>query len=756
MRNWPTQQGGCWFVVTEPHAQARHPIHILSTKLYQLPARGRRWHVAVQVRRRGGTVPDLCPHLSAPRADAPHLVAAYWKLWPIQIRPQPIMVRCKRPEGICHSIAEAKITLQPANQQDVSRLQILESTRFRADRLLRLRHSLLFVILGWAGVAFLFQKVSNAATNSSHAVYDPFHILGIAASATEKEIKKHYKRLSVKFHPDKIRLTGNQTKESVESHYIELTKAYKALTDETIRKNFELYGHPDGRQEMSMGIALPTWVVESQNNIWVLGAYGVVFGILMPYLVARWWYGSRGKTKDGLYVGTAQTFFRHLREDTNAPRLLALLAVCEEFEDKKLEKRGKDANETALQELESEVRAKLKPFGPDWQLIDEFRSQSIRKTLILLYAHLFRLDSKSAQLTKERYLAAAQAEHLLNGMLQISLAHNWLDTTNLIMSTIQCFVQAVPPCEDERVAELLQLGGMTSSTARDLLAKGGATAGAGIQGFYKLPDKQRRELIDIKHVGEKQYDHMVKVAGDWPRLELLDAYFKVIGEKLVTTGAIVQFVVKVRTLPPKKDDTLLVKGVRPGKLEDPAKVSSVRSGAEDDDSADSTAEQIARANDAGKQSVGVARAPHFVEERKPQWWVLIGDQKQNRVIVQPTKFTDVGPDKTRTYTVQFQAPPSAGLYTFEAQVRSDSYLGADAVKHVALQVEDPSVLEDGDVEDDISEPDEDTLAGQMAMMRGQRVKPSPVHGEDAEDDGESGTEGEDEDEDPSDSDTDEE
>lgn len=56
------------------------------------------------------------------------------------------------------------------------------------------------------------------------------------------------------------------------------------MTDETVRKNFELYGHPDGRQEMSMGIALPTWVVESQNNIWVLGAYGLVFGLGLPYI----------------------------------------------------------------------------------------------------------------------------------------------------------------------------------------------------------------------------------------------------------------------------------------------------------------------------------------------------------------------------------------------------------------------------------------------------------------------------------------
>lgn len=57
---------------------------------------------------------------------------------------------------------------------------------------------LLLVLLGWAAVAYLVQRIANTAANSSHTIYDPFSILGIAASATEKEIKKHYKRLSVK------------------------------------------------------------------------------------------------------------------------------------------------------------------------------------------------------------------------------------------------------------------------------------------------------------------------------------------------------------------------------------------------------------------------------------------------------------------------------------------------------------------------------------------------------------------------------
>ena len=576
----------------------------------------------------------------------------------------------------------------------------------------------------------------NAAANSSHAVYDPFQILGISASATEKEIKKHYKRLSVKFHPDKLVLGPNQTKEQAEGHYIELTKAYKSLTDETIRKNFELYGHPDGKQEMSMGIALPRWVIESQNNIYVLGMYGIIFGIGLPFLVARWWYGSRSKTKDGIINSTAQTFFQHLRDDTPEGRIIALLAISQEFTDSKLDKTGKDKHEAALAKLEHDVRARMAQIEPEFNLIKTFRSPSIRKALILLYAHVLRIETSNARLTRAKYEYAYKAVQLLNGMLSISLAHNWLAETTAIMNLIQRFVQAVPFHKDPAV-ELIQLPGMTHELASKLV-KANSLAGLGIQGLWKVPKDERRKLITDAGVSDKDYDFMNKAMSEWPRIELVDAFFKVSGEKLVTTGAIVQFIVKLRLLPPRKDGSLLRNGTRlDAKRID--EESSVRPGSEEDDDVKLDAligRKDASADKEGKQTSGFVRAPYFLEERKPSWWVMIGDQKLDRVIVQPTKVTDIGPDKVRTFSVQFQAPPQAGLYTFQAIVKSDSYLGSDASRAVKLKVDDPSALEEEDVEDEISDPEEDTLAGQMAVMRGQKVKPAQAESSSDEEDSE--------------------
>ncbi|CAE6348669.1 unnamed protein product, partial [Rhizoctonia solani] len=128
-----------------------------------------------------------------------------------------------------------------------------------------------------------------------------------------------------------------------------------------------------------------------------------------------------------------------------------------------------------------------------------------------------------------------------------------------------------------------------------------------------------------------------------------------------------------------------------------------------------------------------AHAPHWPENRKPSWWVMICNQPGDKVIFGPQKFTDV-PEassvasgvgaKGRLYKLQFQSPPQVGTYAFRAVFVSDTFVGDDLAMDLSLTVEDVSALttEEAGAEDEISEPDEDTLAGQMAAMRGGAVK----------------------------------
>ena len=64
-----------------------------------------------------------------------------------------------------------------------------------------------------------------------------------------------------------------------------------------------------------------------------------------------------------------------------------------------------------------------------------------------------------------------------------------------------------------------------------------------------------------------------------------------------------------------------------------------------------------------------------------------------------------------------------------------------------LTVSEP-IVPRPDEEDEISDPEEDTIAGQMALMRGERVKPSNVvYEDDDDDDDDEGDDGDEEEDD---------
>lgn len=129
-------------------------------------------------------------------------------------------------------------------------------------------------VLAWALLIFLAFKASQVKIE--HKEYDPYVIVGVERGASDKEIRKAYRELSKVMHPDR----GGD-----ENAFKELSKAYKALTDEETRKNWEEYGNPDGPGAMQFGIALPKWIIEGKNSYIVLGIYVLAFMIIMPAVV---------------------------------------------------------------------------------------------------------------------------------------------------------------------------------------------------------------------------------------------------------------------------------------------------------------------------------------------------------------------------------------------------------------------------------------------------------------------------------------
>ncbi|GAA5882212.1 hypothetical protein JCM16303_002283 [Sporobolomyces ruberrimus] len=595
-----------------------------------------------------------------------------------------------------------------------------------------IRHLLLTA--GWVAFAVVVQRASRIEGEA--AMFDPFAILGVSSGSTEKQIKKHYKRMSLKFHPDKLVLADNQTKEEADNHFVELTKAYKALTDEVSRNNYEMYGHPDGKQEFSQGIALPAWVVESQNTWWVMGAYALVLGVALPFLVGRWWYGTRKLTKDGVLNSTATKFYHALKEETTFPQLLDILASSDEFStDPQLVKLRKSLSKSAIDEyarLNSTVRE-----GPDgkmgWEGYATWTA-SRKRARMFIAAHMLRLPVKDSRILREKHLTASIALPLCSGLASIALAHNWLSTYISIMHLQQFLLQAVHPSS----SQLLQLPHVSPELVAEAQKQGVST----VKEFGTLPVGDVQKLLNAYPEGEKK--EIMEVAKHWPVVDFVDAKFQVTGEKIVTPGAVVSFTLKLRLTPPGKTPT------KPEILD----ITKGESGVDIEGEEQSIAELIGRRNEKedGVVPTPLAHAPHFLKNRKPSWYIFVGDHKLNRVFVAPHKFTDMGDSAIRTVRMNFQAPPGPGLYTFQVYVTSDSFVGTDAQKDMRMKVDAPREEAESDVEDDISEPDEDTIAGQMAMMKGQPVRRSGQGDDDDESGEEDGSDEEDSDED-SDSDS---
>lgn len=53
------------------------------------------------------------------------------------------------------------------------------------------------ILIGWLFMAYLLYGIWVTPPVVGDAPYDPFEVLGIASSSTDKQIKKHYKKLSL-------------------------------------------------------------------------------------------------------------------------------------------------------------------------------------------------------------------------------------------------------------------------------------------------------------------------------------------------------------------------------------------------------------------------------------------------------------------------------------------------------------------------------------------------------------------------------
>src|SRR5450830_872291 len=67
---------------------------------------------------------------------------------------------------------------------------------------------------------------------------DYYEVLGVNRNASDEDIKKDYRKLAMKFHPDR-----NPDNKDAEGKFKEAKEAYEVLSDKEKRGTYDAYGH---------------------------------------------------------------------------------------------------------------------------------------------------------------------------------------------------------------------------------------------------------------------------------------------------------------------------------------------------------------------------------------------------------------------------------------------------------------------------------------------------------------------------------
>ncbi|CAA3010691.1 dnaJ ERDJ2A-like [Olea europaea subsp. europaea] len=318
----------------------------------------------------------------------------------------------------------------------------------------------LTLVLLWVIMAILVYYIKHM--NSEIQVFEPFNILGLEPGASDSEIKKAYRRLSIQYHPDK------NPDPAAHKYFVEsISKAYQALTDPISRENYEKYGHPDGRQGFQMGIALPRFLLNIDGAsggvllIWIVGVC-----ILLP-LVAAVVYLSRSSKYTGNYVknDTLGAYF-HLMKPSLAPsKVMEVFIKAAEFVEIPVRRSDDEPLQKLFMAVRSELNLDLKNIKKEqakfWK-----QHPALVKTELLIQAHLTHETANlSPDLERDCMRVLEFAPRLLEELVKMALiprsnkGQGWLRPVIGVIELSQSIVQAVPLStrKSEGIAPFFQL-----------------------------------------------------------------------------------------------------------------------------------------------------------------------------------------------------------------------------------------------------------------------------------------------------------
>ncbi|XP_010439505.1 PREDICTED: dnaJ protein ERDJ2B [Camelina sativa] len=396
----------------------------------------------------------------------------------------------------------------------------------------------LTVVLLWFVMIFLIFYTKNMSRESQ--LFEPFGILGLEPGASDSAIKKAYRRLSIQYHPDK-----NPDPEANKYFVESIAKAYQALTDPLSRENFEKYGHPDGRQGYTMGMALPEFILNmngESGGVLLLCTVGLC--ILLPLVIASIYLWRSSKyTGSHVKLETRQAYFESLKSSLTPRKVMEVFIKAAEYAEIPVRK----TDDEPLQKLFTSVKSELN-LDPKKMKQDEAKfwkqNPATVKTELLIQKQLIRESTVLSLTLQNDFRRVLEfAPRLLEDLMKMAViprneqGRGWLSPALGVMELSQSIVQAVPlsarKSSSDGIAPFLQLPHVNDSIAKSI-----ALQVKSFREFQELSLEERSKLLrEVGGLSETDVQDIEKVLEMIPSLNI-NVICKTEGEEGIQEGDI--------------------------------------------------------------------------------------------------------------------------------------------------------------------------------------------------------------------------
>jgi len=329
------------------------------------------------------------------------------------------------------------------------------------------------IVLGLLWIS-LFGVVQAMGGETEINRFDPFQLLEVSSSASQAEIKKGYRKLSLIWHPDK-----NPNDPLAEAHFIQITKAYAALTDETAKSNYEKYGNPDGPQTAKVGIGLPKFLLRKGNQLMILGIFFFLLLFLVPTTFICYYQKTKNYAGNGVLLETMHFMGYYINESTrvkNCPELLAASA----------ESRGMSTRSSDNKDMKPLMDQVVEPTKR------KFNQPVITKSCFLLGAHMQRLhDTMTPELRQDCDTLLKHSMKITQAMIEIACMREWFFTAQALIEFRRSLVQGM----DVKTNSLIQIPHFNEEVLKHV--QRGKNASSSLPAFVNQPAEMRKGLADM-------------------------------------------------------------------------------------------------------------------------------------------------------------------------------------------------------------------------------------------------------------------